>query len=273
MENGIREQVKKHYGKVAEKAEKTKAKASCYSASCSCGSGISDAAKLYKGTDLGGVPEEAVNASLGCANPLVFAGIKPGEIVLDLGSGAGMDVLASSRYVGEAGKVYGLDMTDQMLRLANKNKAKMGVTNVEFIKGYIEDIPLPDGTVDVVMSNCVINLSENKPKALAEAYRVLKPGGRLAVADIVTVKPCPETIRKQVALWFSCISGALNVADYKRLLQEAGFGDVSIDASQVYGKDFIESEIIGNDRKLAKYKKNAGEADGVFASALIKAYK
>jgi arsenite methyltransferase len=271
MDNGIREQVRKHYGKIAGKVTKSNSKASCCGSSCSCGNGISDTASMYKGTDLGGVPEDAVNASLGCANPLVFAELKPGETVLDLGSGGGMDVLASSRYVGETGKVYGLDMTDQMLRLANRNKAKMGVANVEFIKGYIEDIPLPDATVDVIMSNCVINLSENKPKALAEAYRVLKPGGRFAVADIVTVKPCPDAVKKQVALWFSCIAGALEAGEYKALLEQAGFKNVSVEPTQVYTKDII-GELAGVSKKV-KTRQNMEAADGVFASALIKAYK
>ncbi len=261
----IRDEVKKHYGEIAAKANR----AGC----CSAGSGASAAGKLYGGEDLSALPSQAVQNSLGCANPLVFAGLKPGETVLDLGSGGGIDVLISSRYVGETGKVYGLDMTDEMLKLANANKARMGANNVEFLKGYIEDIPLPDGTVDVVMSNCVINLSEDKPKALAEAYRVLKPGGRFAVADIVAVKPCPDSIRQQVALWFSCISGALEVKEYSRLLQEAGFHDVSVEPVHLYTSDVIEREVIGNSRKYAKYRSLVSEADGVFAGALIKAVK
>jgi SAM-dependent methyltransferase len=273
MENNVRDKVRKHYGKIAEKVGKIPKKASCCGPACSCGESAFGASALYKGTDLSALPDEAVNASLGCANPLLFAELKPGETVLDLGSGGGIDVLMSSKYVGDSGKVYGLDMTDKMLRLANKNKQKMGVKNVEFLKGYIEDIPLPDGSVDVIMSNCVINLSQDKPKALKEAYRVLKPGGRFAVADIVAVKPCPEEIRKPIELWYGCIAGALEASEYKRLLETAGFTSVSIDPVHVYTKDVIESEIIGKNRKYAKYKSQIDLADGVFASALIKAVK
>jgi arsenite methyltransferase len=275
MNNGVREKVREHYGKIADQANKAGGRASCCSSpsSCPCGSAGSDTARLYQDADIAGLPEQAVNASLGCANPLLFAGLKAGETVLDLGSGGGIDVLMASKAVGETGKVYGLDMTDEMLKLANANKQKMGAANVEFVKGYIEDIPLPAASVDVILSNCVINLSEDKPKALAEAYRVLKPGGRLAVADIVALKPCPENLQKQVDLWCSCISGALEVEQYKRLLAQAGFKSVSIEPVHVYTKDIIRSEIIGKNRRLAKYKAMADLADGMFAGALIKATK
>lgn len=271
----VRDKVRKRYGEIAAKVNKGGGRQSCCGGgkSCSCGSAISDANRMYGSEELAALPDTAVDASLGCANPLVFAELKPGETALDLGSGGGIDVLMASRHVGEAGKVYGLDMTDEMLKLANANKAKMGVKNVEFLKGFIEDIPLPDGAVDVVMSNCVINLSDDKPKALKEAYRVLKPGGRLAVADITAIKPYPDSLKQQADLWCSCISGALPVDEYRRFLEQAGFKNITIEPAQVYTRDVIASDILGKNKKLAKYKKQLDEFDGVFASSLIKAYK
>ena len=165
---------------------------------------------------------------MGCANPVALANLQQGETVLDLGSGGGIDALISSKYVGETGKVYGLDMTDEMLELARRNQEKSGAANVEFIKGYIEEIPLADETVDVVLSNCVINLSGRKEDALREAYRVLKKGGRLAIADIVRLKPVPESLRRNIQMWVGCVSGALGIEEYERILKKVGFKDIEI---------------------------------------------
>lgn len=272
MDDNIKEKVKEYYGGIAKKVNE-RTESSCCSGSCCCKS-ISDNDLIYKGTDLKGLPIEAINASLGCANPLVFAEIKEGETVLDLGSGGGIDVLLAAKYVGESGKVYGLDMTDEMLELANKNKMKMGVTNVEFIKGYIEDIPLSDETVDVIMSNCVINLCEDKNKALSEAYRVIKNGGRLAIADIVRLKEVPEALRQQAEMWVGCIAGALTIEEYTQILKESGFNDVNIEIAHVYTKDVIES-ILSNKKILIDYddSSNLELLDGAYAGALIKARK
>jgi ubiquinone/menaquinone biosynthesis C-methylase UbiE len=178
---------------------------------------------------LGGLPQDALLASLGCGNPLLLAQLHQGETVLDLGSGGGIDVLLSARRVGPSGKAYGLDMTDDMLELARENQRKAGVTNVEFLKGAIEQIPLPDKSVDVILSNCVINLSGDKPQVLREAFRVLKPGGRFAVSDIVMTGELPESLKNDMAAWSGCISGALEAGEYKRLLVAAGFTDVDVE--------------------------------------------
>ena len=249
MKTDIRETVRKRYGKIAGTA---------------CGynnQGISDTAVNYGDTNLSELPKEAVEASLGCANPLVFAQIKEGETVLDLGSGGGMDVLAASRLVCGTGKVFGLDMTDEMLRLANSNKAKMGADNVEFLKGYIEDIPLPDKTIDAVISNCVINLSQDKQKALSEAYRVLKPGGRLRIADMVCLKEISPKLRQNAEMWCGCLAGTITVAEYQSILQNCGFTNINIEIAHVYTK-----ETIGIQADL-------GDIDGAFAGALISADK
>jgi arsenite methyltransferase len=202
---------------------------------CDCG-GCCDpiSGSLYRPDELAGLPEGAVAASLGCGNPTALADLRPGEIVLDLGSGGGIDVLLSARRVGPHGKAYGLDMTDEMLELARQNAAAAGLANVEFLKGQIEEIPLPDRTVDVVISNCVINLSTDKGQVLREAFRVLKPGGRFAVSDVVVDGPVPEEIRRRVELWVGCIAGALDRADYQSLLTRAGFVDVTIEPTRHY---------------------------------------
>jgi ubiquinone/menaquinone biosynthesis C-methylase UbiE len=184
-----------------------------------------------------------VGASLGCGNPVALAGLSPGEVVLDLGSGGGIDVLLSARRVAPGGKAYGLDMTDEMLELARKNRREAGVENVEFLKGHIEDVPLPDGHVDVVISNCVINLSTDKERVLREAFRVLKPGGRLAVSDVVFLgrkADLPEGVARSVELWAGCVSGALEKAEYERLLSAAGFEDVSVEVTNVYDPAAVE---------------------------------
>lgn len=272
MKNSIKGQVKEYYGNIARKvSDKTNVNCGCGTSSC-CGDTTKNQ-NLYTKDFIEGLPDETVNASLGCANPVVLANPKLGETVLDLGSGGGIDVFISSKYVGEDGKVYGLDMTDEMLELANKNKEKMGVKNVEFIKGYIEDIPLKDETIDVITSNCVINLCESKEKALSEAYRVLKKGGRLAIADIVVLKDVPENIRHSVEMWVGCIAGALPIKEYEEILEKVGFKDIEITPINIYTKDVIED--IAKQKKLDDvYSKiDTDIVDGAFAGAHVKAYK
>ncbi|ATW23611.1 arsenite methyltransferase [Candidatus Formimonas warabiya] len=267
MDFNVKETVKEKYGNIAKNVTGVK-KSSCCSSPC-CGEDIS--AGLYDMETIKNLPQEAVNASLGCANPLLFAGLKEGEIVLDLGSGGGIDVFLASKYVGDAGKVYGLDMTDEMLELANRNKETAGITNVSFLKGYIEEIPLPDESVDVIMSNCVINLSENKEKALSEAYRVLKKGGRLAIADIVTLKDIPSEAKKNAEMWVGCLAGALNANEYKKLLSTVGFEEIKVDPIHVYTKEIILdlAKPFGFDTKSI----GLDAIDGAFAGAAIKARK
>lgn len=267
----IREEVKKHYGGIAAKVTQESKSRCCGSDGC-CG-GISGDSPLYSPEYLAGLPDEAVQASLGCANPVALANLQKGETVLDLGSGGGIDVLISSGFVGETGKVYGLDMTDGMLALAEENRKKYGAANVEFIKGYIEDIPLGDEAVDVITSNCVINLAENKETALREAYRVLKKGGRLAIADIVELKEMPDEIRKSVGMWVGCISGALAVQEYERILEKVGFTKVEITPVNLYTKEVIKG--FAEDKNLGDLYSALDEnlLDGAFAGAYVKAYK
>ncbi|MBE6069404.1 MAG: arsenite methyltransferase [Clostridium lundense] len=269
--NNIKGKVKSYYGGIAKKVS-NKSKASCGCGAACCGN-ISDNSNIYTKEYLDGLPEDVVNASLGCANPVVLAALKKGEIVLDLGSGGGIDAFISSKYVGAEGKVYGLDMTDEMLELANKNKIKMGVSNVEFIKGYIEDIPLDNETIDVITSNCVINLCEDKEVALREAYRVLKQGGRLAIADIVQLKKVPEDIRQSAEMWVGCIAGALDINVYIHILKKVGFKEVEIIPVNIYTKEIIEG--IANQRNLSDvYSEIDGDLiDGAYAGAHVKAYK
>lgn len=267
----IKDEIKAYYGGIAKSVtEASKASCGC-SASC-CGDG-SNESFLYSAEFLKGVPIEAVNASLGCANPLVLANLQKGETVLDLGSGGGIDVLIASKYVGEMGRVIGLDMTDEMLELAHANKVKSGVENVRFVKGFIEDIPLESESVDVVTSNCVINLSEDKEQALKEAYRVLRKGGRFAIADIVQLKDVSEDIMQNVQLWVGCISGALKTETYKALLEKVGFNSVEITPVNVYTKDIIRQ--IAEDKNLGELYRQMDEdlLDGAFAGAHVKAIK
>ena len=273
MNTNIREIVQEQYGRIASSIEKRE-QDSCCSSDCGCGGnqGVTDTSINYAGMELSELPREAIEASLGCANPLVFARLKEGETVLDLGSGGGIDVLMASRFVGDSGKVYGLDMTDEMLRLANKNKAKMGVSNVEFIKGYIENIPLENETVDAVISNCVINLSEDKEKALSEAYRVLRSGGRLRVADVVSLKEIDSEFRKSAEMWCGCLAGTISIDEYESILRKCGYTNVNIEIAHVYTKEIINSEF------LSELESNVvGSAldvlDGAFAGALISADK
>lgn len=227
----IKETVKERYAEAALKVLGG-ARGSCGpGGACGCDP-VSD--DLYAATETAGLPEGAVLASLGCGNPTALAELRPGETVLDLGSGGGIDVLLSAKRVGPTGKAYGLDMTDEMLALARTNQAKAGVTNVEFLKGEIEDIPLPPGAVDVIISNCVINLSADKARVLREAFRVLKPGGRFAVSDVVCRGEVPEAVRRSMELWVGCIAGALEEQEYRRLLEDAGFVDVDVEPTRIY---------------------------------------
>src|ERR1044071_333539 len=222
MDNAnIKEVVKEKYGQAALRA--TSGGSSCCGASPSNSCNDPITSNLYDALQANEIPEEAMLASLGCGNPTALAKLMPGETVLDLGSGGGIDVLLSAKRVGPSGKAYGLDMTDEMLTLANANKQKSGLTNVEFLRGEIEHIPLPDNSVDVIISNCVINLSGDKDRVLAEAFRVLKPGGRLAVSDVVTKGEVRSEIRSSVLLWVGCVAGALEESDYKKKLSGAGF--------------------------------------------------
>ena len=225
---------------------------------------------LYDGSQLSALPKEAVAASLGCGNPTALAKLQPGETVLDLGSGGGIDVLLSAKRVGPSGKAYGLDMTDEMLSLARANQKKAGVENVEFLKGAIENIPLPDNSVDVIISNCVINLSGNKDRVVREAFRVLRPGGRLAISDVVVRGEVPADIRKSVELWVGCVAGALEEFEYRDKLFSAGFEYIDIEPTRVYkveeARDFLSSAGLDVD-------KVAPLIDGKFMSAFVRATK
>lgn len=271
MDKNIRGEIKAYYGGIAKKVSNN-SKSSCGCSTSCCGDIVNDS-NLYTKEFIADLPEEAINASLGCANPVVLANPQKGEIVLDLGSGGGIDVFISSKYVGETGKVYGLDMTDEMLKLANKNKEKMGANNVEFIKGYIEDIPLENETVDVITSNCVINLCEDKEKALREAYRVLKKGGRLAIADIVELKNVSDHIRNNVQMWVGCIAGALDIKVYEEILKKVGFKDIEITPVNIYTKEIIESIAKQNNLGEVYSQMDAEILDGAYAGAHVKAYK
>jgi arsenite methyltransferase len=231
--DAITETVRDKYAEAARRVAKGEA------ATCGCGTGALECcdpitSNLYDERDARDVPETALKASLGCGNPTALAQLNPGEQVLDLGSGGGIDVILSARRVGPTGKAYGLDMTDEMLALAEENKRQAGVTNVEFLKGQIEQVPLPGNTVDVIISNCVINLSADKDRVLREAFRVLKPGGRFAVSDVVFRGEVPAEVRRSMELWVGCVAGALTEDDYRSKLQAAGFTDVEIETTRVY---------------------------------------
>jgi arsenite methyltransferase len=269
MSTDIREVVKEKYGQAALRV--TSGGSSCCGASAAM-DGCCDpiTSNLYDAVQTGELPESAVLASLGCGNPTALAELKPGEIVLDLGSGGGIDVLLSARRVGPAGKAYGLDMTDEMLALANENKSNAGAENVEFLKGEIENIPLPDNSVDVIISNCVINLSGNKDRVLKEAFRVLKPGGRFAVSDVVTKGEMLPEIRKSVLLWVGCVAGALEENEYKTKLAAAGFEKIAIEPTRVYRAEdalsFLRDQGLDADAI-------APQIDGKFYSGFVRAQK
>jgi SAM-dependent methyltransferase len=251
--DAIRATVKERYGTTARRVAEGAGAASCCgpaegSSGC-CGSTGERwdpiTADLYEAGETAGLPAAALLASLGCGNPTALAELHEGETVLDLGSGGGIDVLLSARRVGPTGKAYGLDMTDEMLALALENKERAGATNVEFLKGHIESIPLPSNTVDVIISNCVINLSGDKRAVLAEAFRVLKPGGRFAVSDVVVREGLPEAVRRSMSLWTGCVGGALEEQDFLALLRDVGFEDPSIEPTRIYGRDDAAALIDG----------------------------
>jgi arsenite methyltransferase len=267
-EANIKETVREKYGAAA-----TRVKAggsSCCGASAALGGVDPITSNLYDASQAGQIPEEAMLASLGCGNPTALAKLNAGETVLDLGSGGGIDVLLSARRVGPTGKAYGLDMTDEMLALANENKRKAGAENVEFLRGEIEHIPLPDNSVDVVISNCVINLSSDKAQVLREAFRVLKPGGRFAVSDVVTRGEIRPEIRENVLLWVGCVAGALDESDYRAKLAAAGFEGIDVEPTRIYkaedAREFLASSGIDADAIAA-------EVDGKFFSAFVRAAK
>ncbi len=267
--NDVKEVVREKYGQAALRVKAGQGSC-CGSApgATSCCDPITS--RLYASDQAGEVPDAALQASLGCGNPTALAELKPGETVLDLGSGGGIDVLLSARRVGPTGKAYGLDMTDEMLALAEENKRKSGLANVEFLKGEIESIPLPDDSVDVIISNCVINLSGDKDRVLQEAFRVLKPGGRFAVSDVVVRGEVPPAIRRSLELWVGCIAGALTDADYTAKLAGAGFTDIGIEVTRVYGADDAREFLVAEGIDAAAA---AREVDGKFVSAFIRAVK
>jgi SAM-dependent methyltransferase len=272
MSNTIKDEVQRRYGQHAVAVTEGR------TGGCGCGSADPSAvaccdpitSNLYDAGEASAIPAEAVLASLGCGNPTALASLNPGETVLDLGSGGGIDVLLSARRVGPAGKAYGLDMTEEMLALAEENKRKSGLTNVEFLRGEIEHIPLPDASVDVIISNCVINLSADKDQVLREAFRVLKPGGRFAVSDIVTRGEIPATIRRNVELWVGCIAGALEEQEYIAKLEAAGFVEATIEPTRVYriddAREFLSAQGIDVDAVAAS-------VDGKFYSGFVRAVK
>jgi arsenite methyltransferase len=269
-EPNMKEVVKEKYGSAALRA--TTGGSACCGAMASTGmNGIDPiTSNLYDAAQAGQIPTEAMQASLGCGNPTALAQLNAGETVLDLGSGGGIDVLLSARRVGPTGKAFGLDMTDEMLALANENKRKSGLENVEFLKGEIEKIPLPDNSVDVVISNCVINLSSDKAAVLREAFRVLKPGGRFAVSDVVTRGEMLPEIRKNVLLWVGCIAGALEENDYRAKLTAAGFGSVDIEPTRIYKVEDAREFLSGQGLDVDAI---APQIDGKFFSAFVRATK
>lgn len=267
-EPNIREVVKQKYGEAAKRA------ASGGTACCGGGAELSGCdpitKDLYSDAEKGALPERVVAASLGCGNPTALAKLQPGEVVLDLGSGGGIDVILSAKRVGPTGKAYGLDMTDEMLALARENQKKAGVENVEFLKGAIENVPLPDNSVDVIISNCVINLSGDKDRVLAEAFRVLKPGGRFAVSDVVVRGEVPADIRESMELWVGCIAGALEENEYREKLGRAGFESIEVEPTRIYrieeAREFLEAA--GLDPEIV-----GPQIDEKFISAFVRAVK
>ena len=266
----LKDVVREKYAEAALRV--TKGGSSCCGSSPATASGCCDpiTSNLYDSSQAGQIPEEALLASLGCGNPTALAQLNPGDTVLDLGSGGGIDVLLSAKRVGSTGKAYGLDMTDEMLSLANENKRKSGIANVEFLKGEIERVPLPDNSVDVVISNCVINLSADKDRVLREAFRVLKPGGRFAVSDVVTRGEMLPEIRKNVLLWVGCVAGALEETDYRSKLASVGFEQIELEPTRIYriedAREFLSGQNIDVDAI-------APQVDGKFMSAFVRAVK
>jgi trans-aconitate methyltransferase len=267
----VKDIVKEKYGQAALRVVAGDGNACCGAGPSSCCSGADPiTSNLYDQLQKDQLPEAAVLASLGCGNPTALAELKPGEVVLDLGSGGGIDVLLSARRVSPGGKAYGLDMTDEMLALARENQCKAGVDNVEFLKGEIEQIPLPDNSVDVIISNCVINLSADKDRVLREAFRVLKPGGRFAVSDVVTRGHVPDDIRRNMLLWVGCVAGALEETDYRAKLEAAGFEEVDIEPTRIYQAEDALSFLADKGLDLATL---APQVEGRFMSAFVRASK
>ena len=264
----IKEVVKRKYGEAALRV--TSGGSSCCGAAPASDCCDPITANLYDASQIGQIPQGAVLASLGCGNPTALAELKPGEVVLDLGSGGGIDVLLSARRVSPGGKAYGLDMTDEMLALANENKRKSGIENVEFLKGEIESIPLPDNSVDVIISNCVINLSADKDKVLREAFRVLKPGGRFAVSDVVARGEILPEVRQNVLAWVGCIAGALDENDYRAKLTAAGFEQVDLEPTRIHRAEDARVFLAGQGIDVEKI---APQVDGKVISAFIRAVK
>lgn len=267
----LKEIVKEKYGQAALRASAGQANSCCGASGC-CGTETWDpiTSNLYDEQQKAGVPAEALFASLGCGNPTALAQLKAGETVLDLGSGGGIDVLLSAKRVGPSGKAYGLDMTDEMLALARENQKKAGVENVEFLKGEIENIPLPDNSVDVIISNCVINLSGDKDKVLLEAFRVLKPGGRFAVSDVVTRGEIPQDLKRNMELWVGCVAGALRDYDYVAKLAKAGFDAIDIEPTRVYTVEDARQFLTGSGFDVDAI---ASEVEGKVMSAFVRATK
>jgi SAM-dependent methyltransferase len=265
MATDVQSAVREKYSDIAKQVT---TQGCCVPTACGCGDPISS--NLYSADETRDLPPEALAASLGCGNPTALLTLKPGQVVLDLGSGGGIDVLLSAKRVGPTGKAYGLDMTDEMLALARENQRKAGVNNVEFLKGTIEAVPLPDNSVDVIISNCVINLSADKDAVLREAFRVLKPGGRFAVSDVVVRGEVPSEIRRSMELWVGCIAGALQETEFAAKLRAAGFGDLDIEPWRVYkvedARAFLTESGVDVDRL-------APQVEGRFASAFVRARK
>lgn len=271
MSQDLKAVVQEKYGEAARRAAVGQ-KGSCCGTSDSCGPDMTDpiTRDLYDALTASTVPEAAILASLGCGNPTALADLSEGEVVLDLGSGGGIDVLLSAKRVGPSGKAYGLDMTDDMLALARRNAAEAGATNVEFLKGDIEQIPLPDASVDVIISNCVINLSADKGQVLREAFRVLKPGGRFAVSDVVVRGDVPAEVRRSMELWVGCVAGALEEREFEGLLREAGFEDPSLEPTRIYRADDARSFLEEAGLDVEAF---AEAVEGRFMSAFVRARK
>ncbi len=269
MTEDMKATVRQRYGQAALRVTAGE-KTSCCSTSCCGGPEDPISSNLYSQTETATLPEEAVLASLGCGNPTALAELREGETVLDLGSGGGIDVLLSAARVGPSGKAYGLDMTDEMLALARENQRRAGVENVEFLQGEIEAIPLPDNSVDVIISNCVINLSTDKPRAIAEAFRVLRPGGRFAVSDVVIRGEIPAEVRRSMELWVGCVAGALTEQQYVDTLQRAGFEEIGIEPTRIYRFDDAKAFLAGSGLDTEVL---AHEVSGCIMGAFVRAHK
>ncbi len=270
----LKSSVQQRYGQAAQRVSDGETAASCCGSSGCCGTTTEAwdpiTANLYDEGETQGIPAKALLASLGCGNPTALAELREGETVLDLGSGGGIDVLLSAKRVGPTGRAYGVDMTDEMLALANENREKAGAENIEFLKGDIEHIPLPDATVDVIISNCVINLSGDKRRTLAEAFRVLKPGGRFAVSDVIVRGEVPEAVRRNMELWMGCVAGALEEQEFLALLTEVGFENPSIEPTRIYKGDDAAALLANTGLDVETL---SNEIDGKFMSAFVRATK